>query len=199
MPTSLIVLEYIKVVLSWPVVVVFLSMIFMWTFRAAINALIGRVTGIVFPGGKVDAPQYQPEVENDKALSAPQLSKTEKVSSLITEHISNRMLGIEKDLGEFFAYKLHANLANIEYFLDILWSKSGNACFSGKTRPASAIETIKTLSGLIDPRVIEDVEYILGVFNLYSKSRQMNRSNFLTAIKKSEAIIDYLRRLARLK
>src|SRR4051812_25968390 len=51
MDVAKIVLEYVRVLLSWPVVVLLLGVIFFSKFKDSIAALIGRIAGIKFPGG----------------------------------------------------------------------------------------------------------------------------------------------------
>jgi len=51
MEIAKLVLEYIRVLLSWPVVVLALGLFFLVKFKEPITALIGRIAAIKLPGG----------------------------------------------------------------------------------------------------------------------------------------------------
>jgi hypothetical protein len=51
MSNAQLVLEYVRVLLSWPVIVLALSIFFLHRFHGPISALIGRIGSIKLPGG----------------------------------------------------------------------------------------------------------------------------------------------------
>lgn len=199
LPTSLIVLEYIKTFLSWPVVVGALSVLFMWRFQASITTLIGRITGIAFPGGKVDAPQYKPENTTEFKALDTEVSETSAQPSIISEHVEKRVDELEKDFDAFYIQQLLTNAVIINNLLDIIWIKAGKAIFNKKHRPDSIQETVKQLGDSIDPRVASDAGTIQSNIKDYFATRKVDRKGFLKAIKTSELIIDYFRRIVTAK
>lgn len=199
LPTSLIVLEYIKTVLSWPVVVGTLSILFMVRFKDVIAALLGRITGMELPGGvKVTTPQYNPENKEPIKIDPPPAQAIEKNGTFPFD-IGKKVAEIDADLNEFYFKTLGTKVVVIKNLLDVIWEKNPAFLFSRKPRPESIVDTVKALGDKVDPRVVKDLENIQDAIQEYVHTKKVDRNKYLKCIQASELLVDYFRRVLTAK
>lgn len=199
LPTSLIVLEYVKAVLSWPVVVGTLAIIFMMRFKDVIAALLGRITGMELPGGvKVAIPQYNPENKELTKMDLPPVQSIEK-NVTISIDTGKKVAEIDADLNEFYFKILATKVIVIKNLLDVIWEKSPAFLFSRKPRPESIVDAVKALGDKVDPRIVKDLEGIQDAIQEYANTRKVDRKKYLKCIQASELLVDYFRRVLTIK
>jgi hypothetical protein len=194
LPISLIVLEYIKVVLSWPVIVGVLAVLSMCRFKDVLGVLIGRVTGMQLPGGvKLEIPRPELEkIDNRKNTDIKSNVNKEEVTS--TEKLGDKLVEIDKDLNDFYLSVLNTNMLVIKNLIVSIWEKSPFSLFK-KERPKKLIDMLKALGGQIDLNAIKEMENIKATTDEFNVSRKIDRKKFLNNIQASELLIDYFRRV----
>lgn len=199
LPISLIVLEYIKTFLSWPVVVGILAILFMMRFKDVIAALLGRITGMELPGGvKVTTPQYNPESKEPVKIDPPPAQTIEKDGTFPFD-IGKKVAEIDADLNEFYFKTLGTKAVVIKNLLDVIWEKNPAFLFSRKSRPESILDTVKALGDKVDPRVVKDLEEIQDAIQEYIRTKKIDRKKYLKCIQASELLVDYFRRVLTVK
>lgn len=111
MQTAPLVLEYLKVILSAPVVAGVVAMTFIFKFQSGLRGLINRIAHIKFPGGgELSAPQLPPE----PAPKGPPLpGPVEEEQPLLPAALTDQQVSAVKEL--FDAERARAYLWEYRY------------------------------------------------------------------------------------
>lgn len=91
------ILEYLKVFLTGPVLFSVTAIVFILMFREDIKALILRIAKIKFPGGEVSTPQSkQLAAEEDKPAPEPSVKVQEQISGLPSDLTEEQKTEVEQ-------------------------------------------------------------------------------------------------------
>ncbi len=175
-----LVLEYLKVFLSAPVIFLLVLIIFIRTFKTELRNLVNRIASIRFPGGaEVNTPQPlndassksvpKPTIEFNQSLPAGLTKDQEiKITHLIRSHIANSYLWEYRYLNFFLVRKTQLVLDWLTTFIQpVAWSFYDS--FWILTIP-DANERKNILEALQAHHLIEFDQ--LGMINLTAKGKE---------------------------
>jgi hypothetical protein len=119
MEIAKLVLEYLKVLLSAPVILSLVAILFILLFREDIKALILRIAKIKLPGGtEVSTPQSnQLAVEEQKPVPQPSVDDQVPVSGLPTDLTQQQRTSIEQLIRSHIATAYIWEYRYLNYFL----------------------------------------------------------------------------------
>ena len=186
METAKLILEFLRVLLSWPPMIVVVSIYLMWSQKHAITRLIDRIKQFNFPGGGFDA-EYHPELPKEKSgqtlLAMPEGTKTP------TTDPSKKLDTLEEDFNTFIFHGFQSNRKVLENLVDALWKKQGLSLF--QTAPANLMDKVRRIR-IIDPKARNDLQKIEELLSKSSPTRKEIMQSYI----KSNLLVDYLRGLA---
>lgn len=181
-----LILEFLRVLLSWPPMIATVSIYLMWSQADAITRLIDRIKKVDFPGGGVDT-EYPPELPKEKSgqtlLAGPAETKS------LTTDPSKKLDILEDDFNKFVLYGFQSNRTVLENLVDVLWRKQGLGIF--QKAPAAMMDKVRMIN-IIDPKArkdLQDIEDLRG-------RESVTRKEIIHAYIKSNLLVDYLRGLA---
>ena len=120
-----LVLEYLRVILSWPPLVIAALIYLLVSQRVSIAKLIDRIRGFNFPGGGVNTePSYASPVEKKSGEPAALPGKSTSTSSG----------EIDREFTYFLNSSLSANRQIISKLIDVLWDKLGLSMFNREVK-----------------------------------------------------------------
>jgi len=126
-------LEYAKVVFTWPVAVGIIVFYFLQSQRVVVSDVLARITKLAFPGGEVSLdPHYPPRLEADTIVpprQAPAMDATQTASEL------------EVEFTKFLLSSFSRNKFFIESLIGEIWNKLMQGAF-GLSTDAARAETI---------------------------------------------------------
>lgn len=130
-----LVLEYLKVILSAPVMAIIAFALFLSIFKADIKGLMHRIARIKFPGGELAVSQSEPPVEPKPApkvpAEEPMVPSTKKLGKEQSAEFS-KLLKEKEDEAELweFRYLNEYFVPNTQTILDWFSARSGPIMFS---------------------------------------------------------------------
>ena len=188
MEIAQIVLDFLRILFSWPVVIGVLLYLFFREYRPEIGRLIERIRRLAFPGGELAAENYPiqpPERESSSEASSeasppqPQSVKTAEVEDLA------------KDFDSFLWEAISLNRTIIQIMIDHLWNKKIGSMAGAGAQPATTLtEKMHQLRKISDipSGATRDLSLIENV------TRQISRQELLLAHRRSEALVWYVTR-----
>ena len=174
-----LVLEYLRVILSWPPLVIAALICFLVSQREPITRLIDRIRGLSFPGGELNAEPYEPPLEKKSGEPAALPEKSTSTSSG----------EIDREFTYFLNSSLKANRQIISKLIDVLWDKLGLSMFNREVKKIE--EKMDRIKDRIDENAYRD---LLSVMN--KDDQPPKRLDLINSYIKSKSLIDYLRSLA---
>ena len=153
MAIAKVVLEYLTLALSWPVILGLLALYFLKRHGEAVASILSRVTSVSLPGGvKLDAPEYPPELTLPSSPPAPTSG--------------NSLDQVEKELSNFFWQGVDLNRILVRIEIEKLWFQLMQGAFaltipvgSEEKSPSEKIHAMKDIYR-INERAIADVDFI---------------------------------------
>lgn len=187
MDIAKLVLEYLTLALSWPVILGLLALYFLKRHGPAVNNILTRVNSVSFPGGvSLGTAVYPSEPTTAQGDTGIQSSRkaTEPVGAL------------EKDFSDFLLYGIAQNRVAVGLEIDRLW----NQLMSGQFPPTiltvseskTQSEKLRVMKGnyKLNERAIADFERLEGL------TKDTPRSGLVQAYHKSHALKSYLAGIA---
>jgi hypothetical protein len=193
MEIAKLLLEYLRVFLTWPPLLALVLFYLMTSQKTAITRLIDRIKQVNFPGGGIEAEYPElPKEKSEQAISPP--SPEESRSS--PQDLLKKIDALDQDFDKYLRLNLQANKKIIANILAAIWRKSGGGLLTGLVSrgemPGTFLEKIQALRDRIDPRALEDLEYLARLDGKQLSSRR----ELMQACIKSKLLVDYLRGLA---
>ncbi|MBI3354450.1 MAG: hypothetical protein HY034_06145 [Nitrospirae bacterium] len=185
MKVAELVLEYLRVILSWPFIIFIVLIYFMNSQKKAITRLIDRIKQVNFPGGSVETEKYDSELP--KEVSKSVLSSN--------SDMTKRVELLEEDFNKFILLSLQSNKRIIDNLINAIWRKDRPRLLAdivGGETTVSLSEKEQAIKNLIDPKALEDMDYIKRVLSNKSPSRE----EVMQAYIKSKFLLDYLNGIA---
>ena len=185
LPISLIVLEYIKAVLNWPVVVGVISIYILVSYREVLVSLIGRITGVDSPWLKLDIP-YPDKQSRNAAPVEIQKVVTEKTGD--KSDLSTEVQKLNTDLNTLLRKNIASNFVIIGTFVDALWKKSPHNLFK-TPKPQSLIELAKMIG--TDPAALKDLQVAQNSIEEFGAGKTVDREKMTRVLITTEQLIHY--------
>jgi hypothetical protein len=119
MEVAIMVLEYLKVILTWPVLSTLVSLVFILRFREDLKALILRIAKIKLPGGaEIDTPQStRLAAEDNKPAPQAGAQVQQAVSDLPNNLTPQQRSDVEALLRSYIATSYLWEYRYLNYFL----------------------------------------------------------------------------------
>jgi len=187
MSFSQFILESLKVIVAWPLVVLLCSVLLLISQRKAISDLIGRIIQIKFPGGGLELPKYEPDKVTQKNLLSEQ-----HVSGTKSFDFENQVNSLDVDFRKYIVLNLQSNKQVVSHRLDAMWRNSSYGLFGNNQPPEDLIEKALLFSNQVDQKAIEDLKNIEAI----TLMDQPTREELIQASLKSNLLVEYFRRLA---
>ena len=185
-------LEYLRVIFTWPPLVMGSLIYFLVSqrpsiaqLRESIALLIGRIRGVSFLGGELKT-EYETPPENKNEETIPPSGKGTSASSGETEP---RLAKFDHEFTYFLTSSLEVNRRIISKLVDVLWSKLGFELFNSKVRTFN--EKMDRIKDRINENAYQD---LLGVMK--ESDPHLKRQDLINIYIKSKSLVDYLRGLA---
>ena len=178
MEVARLVLEYLKISVSWPVVFCLVVVYFLKRHGQVVNTLLLRLSSVSLPGGvKLDMP-YDPTA-SDPPQPAPVLPLKE-----------GDIESLKKDFVEFLWQGIVVNRINIGKEIDRLWSQQGPAFFLDvqNTKTVTELEKLQTITkgSRNGEKAVEDFVFLGGLKGDFA------RKDLLAGYRKSSVLSGYL-------
>jgi hypothetical protein len=186
MDIAKLVLEYLTLLLSWPVVLGLLVVYFLKRHGQAVNNILTRVNSVSFPGGVTLGTAVYPSEPTDQSDSGVRFSRkaTEPVEAL------------DKDFSNFLWQGIALNRVAVGLEIDRLWTQLMGGPFPPTILTGSESKTqaekLRVMKDKykIDERAIQDFDF------LEELTKDRPRSDLVLAYNKSHALKAYLSRLS---
>jgi hypothetical protein len=172
-------LEYLKVLITWPFAILIVAIFFMISQRKAIARLIDRIRHVNFPGGKIDT-EYNSELLKER--SNPEIS-TPSVDP------SKRIEVLEKDFNNFILAAVESNNTILDNLIKVLMDKYGVNLFDENKDHSVKMQL---LFDRIDKNAVKDYQAIQTILNKQTSSREELMQTYV----KTKLLGDYFRGLA---
>jgi hypothetical protein len=184
--TAQVVLEYLKVFLSWPVVILAISVLFLVRFKAPISALIGRIASIKIPGGgEVLMPQQQQAAMNAIEQTSRPAGDVPAPSEGATEldHVtSDERLDTERERARLWEFRFLNSYLVLHTQLVLQWLAS---------REPTAYGTYDTHWMYLIPEANERSAVIRALQNHHLISVSPDRQNMLRVTGKGREYLEW--------
>lgn len=180
LPMSMIVLEYVKTLVNWPLAVFILVI----TQRKAIERFAERLTRLKAAGVEMEAPQYLPL--SDKTDGDKIFETTESPSSTDT-----RLESLARDFNVLLYRNFLSNLMMIDHMANLLWKKNFWERLHDQNKRPDAVDKAKSILQNEDAK--KDLDTIRRVYSSVTKEGRFDRKEMIGAYLKSESIVEYLR------
>lgn len=166
-----LVLEYLTLFLSWPVVLGALVLYFLKRHGQAVNSILTRVNSLSFPGGVTlgtapypsdQTPTTQPRPEDGPRLSPAKLTEPSQVQATSLEQL-------EKDFSGFLWQGIALNRIAVGLEIDRMWTQLKDSLFPPTILTGSEAKThSEKLRAMkvpykIDERAIKDFDFLEGL------------------------------------
>ncbi len=182
-----LILEYLRVILSWPPLVITSLIYFLVSQRQPIARLIDRIRRLNFPGGELDAElRYETLPENKSGDTTPPSGKGTSASSGETEPELSK---IDLEFTYFLTSSLKVNRHIILKLVDVLWAKLGFDLFNPEVKTFD--EKMNFIKDKINKNACSDLFSVMDKSDPYPK-----RQDLINVYIKSKGLVDYLRGLA---
>lgn len=181
-----LVLEYLRVILSWPPLVITALFYFLVSQHASIARLIDRIRGFNFPGGELNIERYETPSENKNGET---ISSRGKGASASSGEMEPGLAEIDLEFTYFLTSSLEANRLIILRLVDVLWGKFLFSMFNPGVKTFD--EKMNLIKDKIDKNAYRD---LVSVMN--KSSPHPARQDLINVYIKSKLLVDYLRGLA---
>lgn len=182
MDIAKLILEYLQVVLSWPVLAALVLWYFLHSQHAVISQLLNRIKQIKYPGGSLEVVPYSsPEIPPP----APVINQNNN------DDVQTGLKKLESEFVMFLVLSLETNEKIIDSLMGVICFKKGATVFGKEL--ATRDERIDFLKGRIDKNAYKDLVYLLRES---MKNGKDGRSGYVKDYIKSKALVDYLRSVA---
>lgn len=182
-----LILEYLKVILSWPPVVLLALYYFLFTQREPLARLIDRVKQVDFPGGGFKTDYMAPTEEIGGQKNIPEIVVESKK---IQPGDPQKTDSLEQDFNTFIYIDFQSNAKIINLLIDRAWKKFK---FPFLKPPEEIVERAKSISNAIPIAVLEDLRIVMDF--LTGKKRPSNRKDLMEVYIKSKFLINYFQNL----
>lgn len=182
-----LILEYLTLALSWPVILGLLALYFLKRHGQAVNNILTRVNSVSFPGGvTLGTPIYPSEPTPAQGDTGARFSRktTEPVEAL------------EKDFSDFLWHGIALNRLAVGLEIERLWTQLMGGPFPPTTLTGSESKTqaekLRVMKDKykIDERAIQDFNLLEGL------TKDTPRPALVQAYTKSQALKPYLSKLS---
>ena len=184
MDIAKLILEYLQVILSWPVLAALVLWYFLRSQHAVISQLLNRVKQIKYPGGSL-------EVEQISYSSPEELAPAPVINQNNNDDVQTGLKKLESEFVLFLVLGLETNEKIIDSLMGAICSKQGGTLFGRKL--ATIDEKISFLKDRIDKNAYKD---LVSLFREKTKKGKDGRTGMIKEYIKSEALVDYLRGIA---
>ncbi len=181
-----LILEYLRVILSWPPLVIASLIYFLVSQRQSIALLMARIRRLNFPGGELNTEPYETPSENKNGETILPPGKGTSASS---GEIKSELSKIDPEFTYFLTSSLEANRHIISKLVDVLWGKLGFELFNPGVKTLN--EKMNLIKDKIDKNAYRD---LLSVTN--KSDSHPTRQDLINIYIKSKYLVDYLRGLA---
>lgn len=193
MDTAKLVLEYLTLALSWPVILGLLVAYFLKRHGQAVNNILTRVNSVSFPGGVTLGTTVYPSEPTNQG------NKNDK-GDITVRFSPNKVLepveSLEIDFISFLWQGIAVNRATIGLEIDRLWTQLKHGPVPPTILTGSESKThsdkLRVMMGnfKIDEQAIKDFDEIDGV------NKKAPRSDLVRAYTKSENLKTYISKLS---
>lgn len=191
-----LVLEFLRVLLSWPPLVALILFYFLRVHKDGLGLVINRFAEFVhwkltFPGGAIEAGNYPPVASQEK----PHRDASEGIkegTKLAKESPAKAQNDLEGEFTYFLRLGIETNLKIIETVVDKRWNKLMRGAFAlmaPKSSPSTVEEKIQAMGNFYDQRVLVDLS---AIRNVLAQQTPAPRSELITTYVKSQKLVWYL-------
>ena len=92
-----IILEYLKVILTWPVAIFIISLVFLIKFSDSIRKYIAKITELTLPGGTTVKTQPESSISVDKTMEEKGVRLSQEEIQIVAEKLNELDVRIEEN------------------------------------------------------------------------------------------------------